>query len=106
MLHAAVEWAPLEVGQSHTFRREDGHVAVHQEENVARVVQNRRNIGSDEVLVVAQPDYGRRSRPDSHDLIRFAFRDDGQGKYAADLVNRRPDGVLENGLAVLVMLLD
>src|SRR6185436_3371859 len=106
MLDLAVEGLAVEVGEADAFWGEDGHVAVHEKEHVAGVVQNGRDVGGHEVLVVAETDHGRRSGTDRYDLIGIAAGDDGQGEHAVDLLDGGADGGLQGGILAVVILFD
>ena len=56
VLHLARHRVAVEVGELHAVGREDGHVAIGQEEDVARVVEDRGDVGGDEVFVVTEAD--------------------------------------------------
>ncbi len=60
----SVSWTPSQ--------REDGHVAVGEEVDIARVVQDAGNVGGDEVLAVAHADDDGRTRSRGHNLVRLA----------------------------------
>ena len=66
---------------------EHGHVAVGEEEHVARVAENRGHVGGDEVFVVAQADHHRRTRAGGDNLVRIGARQHGQGEYAGQLLH-------------------
>ena len=59
----------FEVGELHALRRYDGEIAIAKEEQIARVIQNRRNIRGNEEFVFAQADYGGRSIAGGDDLV-------------------------------------
>ena len=86
----------LEVGDRHTISREDCHLAVAQKEDVARVVKNRRYIGSDEVFVLAESyDHGR-SLSHGNNLIPLVRRHDREGKYAPKVSDGAPASPLQD----------
>ena len=62
---------------------QDGNFAVAEEEHVARVLQDRRDIRSNKELAVAEADYYRRSLAHSNDRVRLVAINDRQGKDAA-----------------------
>ena len=61
------------------------------------MVEERGHIGGDEVFVLAQADYGRRSIAGGDDLVRFGNRDHDQCKYPGEFLDRLPDGFLQQG---------
>ena len=49
----AFHGASVEVGEMHAIARQDGHVAIGQEEHVACITQDRGHVGSHEILAIA-----------------------------------------------------
>ena len=86
----------------HALARQNGHVAVGQEEHVARVTQNRRHIGGDEVFAVAQTHHYRRPGARSHDLVRVLAGDHAQREHAGQLPHRVAHGVFQIPIEVLL----
>ena len=80
VLHLANNGLTVEVSEAHTFRRNDGKVAISKEKQIAGVIQNRGNIGGDEVFVFAQPNDSRRAIAGGDNLVRFINRNYGQRK--------------------------
>jgi hypothetical protein len=78
------------------------HVAVGQEEHVASVAQNRRNIRRHEILAVSQSHHHRRPRSRGHNLIRILARDHAQREHSRQLPHRVAYGILQ--VAVVVLL--
>ena len=66
----AVHGAAVEIAQPHAGWREDGHIAIGQEEHVARVAEDGGDVGGDEVLVIADADDHRRAVARGDDLVR------------------------------------
>ena len=66
----------FEIGDAHRVFVDDGDLAVAEEKDVACVLQNRRNIRSDEELAIAETDYDRRSLADGDDCVGFVGVDD------------------------------
>ncbi len=87
VLHLADDGLSVEVGELHAFRRNHGQVAIAEEEQIAGVIENRGHVGSDEVLVFAQSDDGRRAVAGGHDLVRFIDRDHRQREHAGQLTD-------------------
>ena len=71
------------VGERDTRPRDDRHLLVAEKHDVARVAENRGNIGSDEEFVVAEPDNDRRAVAHGHDLLRVLDRHEDQREHAA-----------------------
>ena len=57
MLYWALDGFPVEIRELHACGCDHGEVAIRQKENIARVVENCRNIGGNEVFIIAQADY-------------------------------------------------
>ncbi len=57
------------VHDAHALRREHGDVTVGEKEDVARVIEDRRDIAGDEVFVLAEADHGRRTASRGDDLV-------------------------------------
>ena len=66
-----------------------------EEDDVARVAQDRRNIRRDEELALAEPDDDRRAVADGDDLVGVVGRDDDEREQAAELEQGAADGRLE-----------
>ena len=87
--------APVEIGEMHAVLGQHRHVAVGQEDHVARVAQDRRHIGGHEIFAVAQPDHHRRPGARGHDLIGILARDHAQREHAGQLAHRVAHRVLQ-----------
>jgi len=83
------------VGELHAGTGDDRHFLVGEEDDVAGVAQNRRNIGGDEEFVHPQPDDNRRTVANGDNLFRIVGRDEHDGEHAAHRQQRTPHGVLE-----------
>ncbi len=97
VLHLADDGLSVEVGELHAFRRNHGQVAIAQEEQVASVIKNRRNVGGDEIFVFAQTDDRRRAIARGHDLVRLIDRNHRQREHAGQLTHRLADALFERG---------
>src|SRR3984885_3824176 len=60
VLRRAADGAAFEIEQFDSLRRENGHFAVAEEEDAARVGENRRTVARDEEFLVSQADHNRR----------------------------------------------
>jgi hypothetical protein len=87
MLHLTLEGLSVEICKLHAVRADHREVAVGQEENVARVIKNRGNVGGDKIFVVAEANYKRRTVARGHDLVRLIHGDDGQSKDAGEFLD-------------------
>ena len=97
VLHLANDRLSVEVGELHALRRDHRQIAVAEEKQVAGVIQNRGNVGGDEILVLAQADYGGRAVAGGHDLVGLIHRDHRQRKHAGQLAHRFADALFERG---------
>src|SRR5581483_9127489 len=101
MRDLAAHRAAVEIGQMHAFGSDDRDIAVVQKDHVARVAENRRNVGSDKEFIVSETDYNRWPGASGDNLVRIGARNHADGKYARDLFQRRADGVFEPAVQVL-----
>src|SRR5581483_3942537 len=100
VLHLPRNRTAIEIGQLHASWRDYSEVAVAQEEEIARVIKNRRHIGGNKVFVVAQTDHGRWAVASCNDFVRFIDRDHSQSENASQLANRFANRFLEGRPAV------
>ncbi len=70
------------------------------------MIQHRRDIGGDEILVLAQTNYDRRALAYGDDLLRLVRRHDRQRVNASQVRNRSTNARLEIGFALIEILLD
>ena len=85
----------VKVRHPHALFRQYRDLAVAEEENVARMCQDRRYVRGDKELAVAEPDNDRRPFADRDHSIRLIDRNDREGKDTAKFGNRAPNGKLE-----------
>ena len=93
----------------HAGGRNGGEVAVGEEEQVARVIENRRHVAGDKVFVLAQSDDRRRPIARGHNLVGLVGRDDRNGEHAGQQLHGLADGFFQRDLvsvAALQVLLD
>ena len=95
MLHLAHHGLPVKICELDAVRRDNGHVAVGKKENIAGVMKNRRHIGRNKILVVAQTDHSRRSIASGDNLIRLVGRDHGKRKHSGELLYGLAHGVFQ-----------
>ena len=95
VLDLADDGLPVEVGELHAFGRNYGHVAVTEEKQVAGVIKDRRNVGGDEVLVLAQADNGGRAVAGSNNLVGLINCDYRQREYAGQLADCLADALFQ-----------
>src|SRR5208283_237092 len=102
VLHLALDVLAFEVGQLHTGRRNGGEVAVGEEEQVARVIENCRYIAGDEILIFAEADDGRRTIARGHDLVWLVSGNDSNREDAGQQFYRFADRFFQRGLVSVV----
>ena len=68
------------VGDAHGVLGENGHLAIAEKKDIARVLKNRRNIRSYKEFVVAEADHNRRTLPHRDDRVGFIGVDDRKRK--------------------------
>ena len=85
----ALDGLAVKVGELDACRRQDGHVAVGQEVDVARVVQNAGHVGGDKALAFAHADNDRRAEPRGNNLVGLGGRQHAQRKRAREPLDRR-----------------
>ena len=107
----ALDGLAVEVGELDAGGREDGHVAVGEEVDVARVVQDAGNIGGDEVLALAHADDHGRAEAGGDDLVGLGGGEHAQRKGSGEALDGAAHGVFERnrlagGFGVLLHLLD
>ena len=96
----ALDGVAVEVGELDAGQREDGHVAVGEEVDVARVVKNAGNVGGDEGLALAYADDDRRAEARGDNLVRLGGGENAQGKRAGEALDGAADGDFKrDGLA-------
>src|SRR5262249_15483623 len=84
-LNLRLDLGALSVGDAHAGARQRDDLVIAQEEDVARVWQQRRNVRSDKIFAVAQADDDGRAEPGGHDLSGLAGRHRDQRVYPAQL---------------------
>ncbi len=87
-----------EVGQLHAARRDHRQVAIGQKEQVARVIQNGRNVGGHEVLVLSQPDDDGRAIAGGYDLVRLIGGNHRQREDSTDVEHRPANSFFQRNL--------
>src|SRR5262249_9533465 len=80
--HLALDGPAVEVGQMDPIRRQHRHIAIPEEEHVAGVAQDGRDVAGDEILSVTQSNHGWWSRWHCHNLMWVRTADDGQREIA------------------------
>ena len=71
------------IGEDRAGLRDHSHLLVAQEHDVARVLQDGRNVGGHEVLTVAKADHHGRTVAHGHDLLRVVGREQHQREEPA-----------------------
>ena len=83
------------IGEHGAGPGDDRHLLVVQEDDVARVAEDRRDVRGDEELAVAEADDDRRTVSDGDDLARIVRRDEHEREEPAQELQRPPDAVLQ-----------
>ena len=102
VLDLAVDRVAVEVGELHAALGDDGEVAVGEEKEVARVIQDGGHVGGDEVFLFAESDDGGRPIARGDDLVRFVDGDDGEREDAGKFLYRFADGFFKIGTVSVV----
>ena len=89
------DFTPRIVGELHAGAGDHRHLLVGEEDDVACVAQNRRNIGSNEKLLISQPDDDRRTVANGDNLLRIVRGHEHDREHAAHRHQGAPHGVLE-----------
>src|ERR687891_598264 len=87
----------LEVGDAHAFGAELRHLPVGQRHDPSRPREERRRVGGQERLTVAEPHHHRRGHPDAHDRPGLVSRQDHERVRALEPGDGGPHGVGEIG---------
>ena len=95
VLHLAHDRLAVEVAELDTFRRNYGQITVGKEEQITRVVENGRHVGSNKVLVFPETDYCGRTVARSHDLVWLLDGNYRQGENAREFPHRLAHGFFE-----------
>jgi hypothetical protein len=74
----------LEIRERHAGPLDDGHLAIVEEHDVARMAENGRDIGRHEEFILAEPDDDRRAIPDGNDRVRIFRGNHNQREQSAD----------------------
>jgi len=73
MLGFPLHGMPIKISDLNAGRSYHRHIAVVKKEYVARVRQKRRDIGSDEIFVIANANHHRRPVARGHNLVGLIF---------------------------------
>ena len=107
----ALDGLAVEVGELDAGGSEDGHVAVGEEVDVARVVENAGDVGGDEGLAFADADDDGGSAARGDDLVGLGSGEDAEGECTGEMFDGVADRVFEQegstgGGSVVLNLLD
>ena len=67
----ALDGIAVKIGQLNAGQGQDGHIAIGEEVDIARVVQDAGHIGGDKGLAFAHSDDHRRAKSGGDDLVRL-----------------------------------
>ena len=91
----ALDGLAVEVGELDAGEGEDGHVAVGEEVDVARVVQDAGDVGGDERLAFADADDDGRAEAGGDDLVGLGGGEDAERKGSGEALDGAADGDFE-----------
>ena len=94
-LGLALDLIAVEVGDAHAMLGDDGDLAVIEEEEVARVVEERGDVTGYEVFVFAEADDDGRAVAGGYDLARLIGGDDDERKNSRQLFHRFSYGLFQ-----------
>ena len=94
-LEFALDGLAIEVGQLDAVEGEDGHVAVGEEIDVARVVENAGNVGGDEVLAFANADDDGRAGARGDDLVGLGRGENAECEGSGEALDGAADSIFE-----------
>ena len=101
-LHRAAERRRVDVHHAVAVGREHAEVTVVQVDDLARVREDRRGVGGEEVLAVADADEERTALARGDDLLRVTARHHRDAERALDLAQCRDDRLLQRALVELL----
>ena len=104
VMRGAIDGAAIVIHHAHAILREDGDIAVGEEEHLAGVFEERGNIAGDKIFAVAKADHGRRTNARGDDFVRVAGGEKNQGIDAAQLLEGFADGLFERHAALRILL--
>src|ERR1051325_6151837 len=85
VLYLALNRLPFEIGEMNSVAGNDCKIAIAQEKQVARVIENRRNVRGHEIFIFPEADDGGRAIARGNDLVWIVDGDDGKRKHAGKL---------------------
>ena len=88
----ALDRVAVKIGEGDAGQGEDGHVAVGEEVDVARMVEDAGDVGGDEVLAFADADNHWRAEAGDDDLVRLKGREHAQREGAGEALDGAADG--------------
>ena len=97
VLHLAPDGPAFKIREIHAGRGDDCEIAIGQEKDIAGVIKDGGNVGSNKVFVIAQADDEWRTVACSHDFVRFVDKNHGQGEDASEFLHGTANGVFQRG---------
>ena len=94
-LQFALDWLAVEVSELDPVEREDGHVAIGEEVNVAGVVENAGDVGGDEVLAFTHADDDGRAGARGDDLVWLGGGEDAESEGPGEALDGSSDGIFK-----------
>ena len=91
------------VGELDARARDDGHLFIPEEHDIASMGEDGRDVGGDEEFVLTEADHDRRTVADGDDFFRVFERQQHDGEHAAHVGERTAHGVLQAVIAHLAL---
>ena len=91
----AFDGLAVEVGELDAVGREDGHVPVGEEIDIARVVEDAGDVGGDEIFAFAQADDDGRAGAGGDDLVGLVGGEDADCEGTGEALDGAADGIFE-----------
>jgi len=86
VLRGALDGTAVVIHYPHTFRGENGNVAIRQEKHFARVLEQCGDVASDEIFSFSETNHGRRAKARRNNLLRIICREKDQRVDAAQFL--------------------
>ncbi len=101
-MRGAINWTAIVIHHADAALRQDGDIAIREEENLASVFEKRGDIAGDKIFAVAEADDGRRADAGGDDFVRVAGGQKNQGVDAAQLFKRFANRIFQRRAALRV----
>src|SRR5882672_696999 len=95
--------AAVVVHHAHALRGKNGDVAVREEKNLARMLEQGRDVTGNEILFLAETDYRGRAEACSHNFLWILGGEENQRVNAAQFLERAAHGFLQGHAALRIL---